>query len=65
MQRVLNWSTALSAESPLRCIGIWSLHGNRPTRSLPQLQGPGRKGGRDGQKGHGIWEGRVLVGDVS
>ena len=44
MQRVLNFSTALSvvgptalsAAGPLRCIGIWSLHGSRLTRSLPQ-----------------------------
>jgi hypothetical protein len=29
-------STALSVAGPLRCIGIWSLHGSRLTRSLPQ-----------------------------
>ena len=41
-QRVLNFSTALIADSPqlhsgpLECIGIWSLQESRPTRGLLQ-----------------------------
>jgi hypothetical protein len=31
-------STSLSVVSPLGCIWIWSLHGSRPPRGLPQQQ---------------------------
>jgi hypothetical protein len=34
--------TALSAAGSLGCIGVWSLNGTRPTRSLPQQQRSGR-----------------------
>jgi hypothetical protein len=48
--------TALSAASPLGWIGIWSLHGSRRNRGLPQQQGPGRRGKRDGRNwGEGFW----------
>jgi hypothetical protein len=40
-----------------RMNGIWSLHGSRPTRALPQQEGPGRRGRRDGRKGSSIQEG--------
>lgn len=48
VQRVLNFSTALSAVCPtalsaeglLECIRIWSLLGSRPTIGLPQQPGP-------------------------
>ena len=32
--------TALSAVVPLGWVGIWSLHGSRATRGLPQQQRP-------------------------
>jgi hypothetical protein len=41
VQRILNFSTALSAVVPLGCIGIWNLQGVRPTRCLPQHEGIG------------------------
>ena len=73
MQRVLNFSTALSAvcptalsaAGPLGWIGIWSLHGSRQARGLPQQQGPVRRGEKGGRKGSDIWEGGALVGDGS
>ena len=35
---------ALSVTGPLEWIGIWCLHWSRPTMSLPQQKGPGRRG---------------------
>ena len=55
--------TAVSAAGPLGWVRISSLLRSRPTRGLPQQQGPGGRGGRDGRQESGIQEGGVLVGD--
>jgi hypothetical protein len=35
-----SYQLILSAAGPLRCIRIWGLQGSRPTRGLPQQEGP-------------------------
>jgi hypothetical protein len=64
IQRVLNYSIALSAVGPLGWIRIWNFHLNRQTSGLPQQQRWGKSGWK-WQEGSGIWEGGVLVGDGS
>jgi hypothetical protein len=64
VQRVFNCSTALSAMGPLGWLRLWFLHGSRPTRNLPQQQGPGGRNGRD-RRGVVFKRARILVDDVS
>jgi hypothetical protein len=49
---------------PLGWLRLWFLHGSRPTRNLPQQQGPGGRNGRD-RRGVVFKRARILVDDVS